>query len=284
MSPRRFAATLTRAKLGHFTDTVFSFRATRTLFRPYQFKPVLKLLGTGTLRLLIADEVGLGKTIEAGLIWTELEARRQADRVLVVCPSALVDKWKREMEERFGFELDRARQRAACDDLLESPGADRLPRRAAYVCSIERSECWDGARARPPSSACSSTSSSSTRPTTSATPTRGATRSVSTCSRLGRRLVILSATPLNLRNRGPVQPAELLVPGRVRGPARRSRSASRPTRCSTGSRKSLLDPSVDQRAIAASWLDELSTSTFGAVLTLRPDFELLRDAPRTNRR
>ncbi len=84
----RFGATLTRAKLlGKFANTLFSFRATRTTFRPYQFKPVLKLLQTGKARLLIADEVGLGKTIEAGLIWTELEARREADRVLVVCPS-----------------------------------------------------------------------------------------------------------------------------------------------------------------------------------------------------
>lgn len=57
---------------------MFSFRATRTTFRPYQFKPVLKLLQTGKARLLIADEVGLGKTIEAGLIWTELEARGEA--------------------------------------------------------------------------------------------------------------------------------------------------------------------------------------------------------------
>lgn len=102
----RFTATLTRAKLeGRFTDTVFSFRATRTIFRPYQFKPVMKLLGSGSLRMLIADEVGLGKTIEAGLLWTELEARRRADRVLVVCPSGLTAKWQREMEERFGFEL-----------------------------------------------------------------------------------------------------------------------------------------------------------------------------------
>ena len=79
----RFGATLTRAKLqGKFADTLFSFRATRTTFRPYQFKPVLKLLQTGKARLLMADEVGLGKTIEAGLIWTELEARQEADRVL----------------------------------------------------------------------------------------------------------------------------------------------------------------------------------------------------------
>jgi SNF2-related domain len=144
VSPKRFAATLSRAKLlGHFTDTVFSFRATRTIFRPYQFKPVQKLLDTGTLRLLIADEVGLGKTIEAGLVWTEMEARRQADRVLVVCPSMLVGKWRREMEDRFGFiltELDAT----GLDDLLNRLESGRLPRRAAYISSIQRLRMWDG--------------------------------------------------------------------------------------------------------------------------------------------
>jgi hypothetical protein len=95
---RRFAATLTRAKLSEqFSDTVFSFRASRTLFRPYQFRPVIRLLATGGLRLLIADEVGLGKTIEAGLVWTELDARGMANRVLVICPSMLVAKWRWEM-------------------------------------------------------------------------------------------------------------------------------------------------------------------------------------------
>ena len=122
---------------------VFSFRATRTLFRPYQFKPVLKLLSTGTLRLLIADEVGLGKTIEAGLVWTEMEARRQADRVLVVCPSSLVAKWRREMEDRFGFtlvELDNP----GLQEMTERLETDRLPRRGAYICSIERLRTWEG--------------------------------------------------------------------------------------------------------------------------------------------
>ena len=85
---RGVAAVLTREKLAeHLTDTVFSFRATRTVFRAYQFRPVIKMLRTGRRRLLLADEVGLGKTIEAGLVWTEFDARREADRVLVVCPS-----------------------------------------------------------------------------------------------------------------------------------------------------------------------------------------------------
>ena len=79
----RFAATLTRAKLRErLTDTVYSFRATRTIFRAYQFRPVIRLLQTGQLRLLIADEVGLGKTIEAGLVWTSSmeSGRRKSSR------------------------------------------------------------------------------------------------------------------------------------------------------------------------------------------------------------
>ena len=70
------ALTLTWTKLTHpLTDTVYSYASSKTVFRPYQFAPVLKLLNSATGRLLIADEVGLGKTIEAGLIWSELEQR-----------------------------------------------------------------------------------------------------------------------------------------------------------------------------------------------------------------
>ncbi|MEQ3553908.1 DEAD/DEAH box helicase [Pseudonocardia nematodicida] len=140
----RFGATLTRAKLhSALTDTVFSFRATRTLFRPYQFKPVLRLLQTGATRVLIADEVGLGKTIEAGLIWTEFEARNAAARVLVVAPSSLVGKWQREMDERFGFELTEL-DTAGLRRFLEQHSQDRLPRRFQYVTSLERLRKWDG--------------------------------------------------------------------------------------------------------------------------------------------
>lgn len=141
-SVARFGATLTRTKLrGRFADTVYSFRATRTVFRPYQFKPVLKLLQNGQARILIADEVGLGKTIEAGLIWTELEARHDADRVLVVCPSGLVDKWRDEMAERFGFELTLLDQHEL-QRFLEQHREGRLPKRRAYIVSIETLRVW----------------------------------------------------------------------------------------------------------------------------------------------
>ena len=136
-------ATLTRAKLEErLTDTVYSFRASRTLFLPYQFRPVIKMLRTGTRRLLIADEVGMGKTIEAGLIWSEFEARGQADRVLVVCPSGLVDKWKTEMQERFNFDAQVLR-RDGLDDLLNRAETDRFPKRYHAVCSLQRLRSWE---------------------------------------------------------------------------------------------------------------------------------------------
>ena len=83
-------------------NNVYAFNASRTRFFPYQYKPLLKFLESPNHRLLIADEVGLGKTIEAGLILTELSARQTIDRVLVVCPANLRPKWRRELEQRFG--------------------------------------------------------------------------------------------------------------------------------------------------------------------------------------
>ena len=140
---REIAATLTRAKLEeNLTDTVYSYRASRTLFLPYQFRPVIKMLRTGSRRLLIADEVGMGKTIEAGLVWSEFEARGQADRVLVVCPSGLVDKWQTEMRERFGFDTQVLR-REGLDDLLDRVETDRFPRRYHAVCSLQLMRTWE---------------------------------------------------------------------------------------------------------------------------------------------
>ena len=67
--------TFTRLRVtGRLSEVVYSMEATETDFYAYQFKPVIKLMNSPTDSLLIADEVGLGKTIEAGLVWTELRA------------------------------------------------------------------------------------------------------------------------------------------------------------------------------------------------------------------
>lgn len=85
---------------------LYSLFASRIQFVPYQFRPVLKLIQADRPRLLIADEVGVGKTIEAGLILKELQARREIKSVLVICPKPLIAerKWLEEMkrfDERF---------------------------------------------------------------------------------------------------------------------------------------------------------------------------------------
>lgn len=87
---------------GRQGNVLFSMKATRTDFHPHQYRPLLQFLRTPARGVLIADEVGLGKTIEAGLIWTELRARMKARRLLVICPAALRDKWLVELETRFG--------------------------------------------------------------------------------------------------------------------------------------------------------------------------------------
>lgn len=102
------ALTLTWTKLRTpLTDVLYSFAASKTIFRPYQFIPALKVLNSSTGRLLIADEVGLGKTIEAGIVWTELEQRGTLTRTLVVAPSSLTQKWQAEMSRRFDRKLER---------------------------------------------------------------------------------------------------------------------------------------------------------------------------------
>ena len=98
---------LTFEKLkGTLHDFIYSMDAARIDFLEYQFKPVLTFVNSPTERLLIADEVGLGKTIEAALIWLELQARRDARRLLVVCPKMLAPKWRLELRHKFGIQAE----------------------------------------------------------------------------------------------------------------------------------------------------------------------------------
>jgi len=102
-----FHANLTAHQLQYpGLSTLYSLNAARIDFIPYQFRPVLRFIRSDRPRLLIADGVGVGKTIEAGLILKELQARREIHSVLIICPRPLVTerKWEIEMrrfEERF---------------------------------------------------------------------------------------------------------------------------------------------------------------------------------------
>ncbi|MEO1132736.1 MAG: SNF2-related protein [Cyanobacteria bacterium J06639_1] len=106
-NPDELRRILTIEKLkGMLTNVYYSMESSRTEFFPHQFKPVLKFLESPVGRLLIADEVGLGKTIEATYIWKELQARADAKRLLIVCPAILREKWKDNIYTHFNIEAD----------------------------------------------------------------------------------------------------------------------------------------------------------------------------------
>lgn len=85
---------------------LYSLNAARIDFVPYQFRPALKLIKADEPRILIADSVGVGKTIEAGLIIKELQARNDLENIMIICPKPLVAdrKWEDEMR-RFDEEF-----------------------------------------------------------------------------------------------------------------------------------------------------------------------------------
>jgi SNF2 family DNA or RNA helicase len=71
----------------------------------YQLDPVVRALSMPRVNLLVADDVGLGKTIEAGLVVQELILRHRVRSVLIVCPSSLQIQWREEMRDKFGLEF-----------------------------------------------------------------------------------------------------------------------------------------------------------------------------------
>ena len=96
-----FNAELTSSLICNPTiSSLYSLNTAKIDFIPYQFRPVLKFIKSDRPRLLIADGVGVGKTIEAGLILRELQARRNLDSVLIICPRPLIseEKWESEMK------------------------------------------------------------------------------------------------------------------------------------------------------------------------------------------
>ncbi|SIO90586.1 DISARM system SNF2-like helicase DrmD [Nocardiopsis sp. JB363] len=71
----------------------------------YQLEPVVRALSMPRTNLLIADDVGLGKTIEAGLVMQELQLRHRARNMLIVCPAGLTTQWRDEMRDKFGLDF-----------------------------------------------------------------------------------------------------------------------------------------------------------------------------------
>lgn len=92
-----------------FRSTAGPFRSLAGLAvepRPYQLVPLLMALRQEVVRLLIADDVGIGKTIEAGLIAAELLAQGDATGLAVLCSPALADQWHKELATKFGIHTE----------------------------------------------------------------------------------------------------------------------------------------------------------------------------------
>jgi superfamily II DNA or RNA helicase len=102
--PRRRVLRTARRAIAHVrpVDGLWSAAAANIRLLPYQLEPALAVLG-GATRLLLADAVGLGKTIQAGLVLAELRARGLVDRALILTPAGLRQAWAEELRERFGL-------------------------------------------------------------------------------------------------------------------------------------------------------------------------------------
>jgi len=129
---------------GKLANLVYSMDTTNTDFYAYQYKPVLSFLDSPSNGILIADEVGLGKTIEAGLIWTELRAREDARRLVVICPAMLREKWRDELRIRFGVDAE-IMDAAALVNELQRNKHDQMDGKG-IICSLQGlrpSPDWD---------------------------------------------------------------------------------------------------------------------------------------------
>jgi superfamily II DNA or RNA helicase len=85
------------------SDVLVSGNRSRLIFEPYQYVPAIRALRLPRPRLLIADDTGIGKTIESAQILQELSARRRANRILIVTPASITDQWQEELLTKFGL-------------------------------------------------------------------------------------------------------------------------------------------------------------------------------------
>lgn len=127
---------------GRIANLVYAMGITNTDFYSHQYRPLLTLLDSPATGLLIADEVGLGKTIEAGLIWTEFRARFDFRRLVVVCPAMLREKWRDELRNRFGID----------PQIVDAAGLIDELRRPAHILGEGKAWIISFNGARPPKS------------------------------------------------------------------------------------------------------------------------------------
>lgn len=124
---------------GNLTNVFYSMESSNTDFYPHQFTPVLRFLDSSLGRILIADEVGLGKTIEAIFIWKELQARQDARRLLIICPAMLRDKWKTDLLNKFNINSELINAKELVDNIkgILQDNISRTSSTFIYIASLE---------------------------------------------------------------------------------------------------------------------------------------------------
>ena len=256
------------------SDTLYSYASTKTTFKPYQFIPVLKMLASATGRILIADEVGLGKTIEAGLIWTEIEQRHPVRRALVIVPAALKLKWRQEMERRF----IRTLRELKADDLrefVEDIRADKDPELIGVV-SLETLRSADDvlvafAELAPRFDIVIVDEAHSLRNSRSKSHFVG-----SLMADLAEHLVFLSATPLNLGTDDLFNLINLLDEGGFPDPAIFKEQLA-PNVALNAIARNMASATQRSRTAALSELTGITHTAHGRALAARPDFQRLKE-------
>jgi len=121
--------------LAHANNKILSLSNSRTRILAHQVESTHRIVNSLNKRFLIADEVGLGKTIEAGLVIKELVYRYGYSRILIVCPASLLLQWQNEMESKFNEHFDimdrKTMARAARDGENPWKSVDKV------ICSLD---------------------------------------------------------------------------------------------------------------------------------------------------
>ncbi len=108
--PKTFAAYVDALRWGALTSAdprtlQAPFRSSASI-EAYQLEPLRRAIDSPRANMLLADDVGLGKTIEAGLVIQELLLRHRARSAIIVCPAGLVIKWQEELRDKFGLQFE----------------------------------------------------------------------------------------------------------------------------------------------------------------------------------
>ncbi len=124
-------------QLAYSHNKILSLSNSRTRILAHQVACAHRVMSALNHRFLIADEVGLGKTIEAGLIVKELEYRHRYRRMLIICPASLMYQWQNEMRSKFNDRYVIMDRREMNRVQVARPGANPWEAHEKMICSLD---------------------------------------------------------------------------------------------------------------------------------------------------